>query len=247
MDRLIIEDSNLVTLIINCMNKVNQVMKKIENNNEGYYVNGFKAYCFDRKNLPRKVECELKLTGLNKKQQALLEPYIEYLNYRVDDGIALFTFIRDFKKTITKIIITEDEFVIQAQLIDYTLKRHDNMIWKKDKVVCDELICDFTVDDLTVLEGFIGHKGIMQLYIDIENEGITINKQPDSDSFLKLVISHKYLKGFSGTNVKADGKSTVTFQVYFTNLSDTHNVFLIKIIPDNSKFNVINEICVIDS
>lgn len=246
-DKIIIDDPKLITLIINCMNKINQVMKSIEGNTDGYYVQDFKAYSFGSGQLPRRVECELKMDGLNKKQQEQLKPLLPYLSYYIPDGVGFFAFIKDFKKYASKITITEDNIVITAQLINYSIDRKDVITHKEDKLIIEDELCSFTITDQERLEQFLGHKGIMQLYIDIEGEDISINQVPDSESYLKLVISHKYLKGFSGTDVKADGKSDVTFKVFFTNLSDSDNLFLIRIIPNNKKFNVLTDICVIDS
>lgn len=245
METIIIDDQEVVKVIISCMDKINQVMKSISNNTKGYTVNQFEAYSFDSVQIPRKVNCLLKLDGLQKKQQALLEPYLDYMFYDVKDGVDLFQFIRDFKKEINKIEITENEFIIYAQLIQYKLIRNGEMRFITDNVKEEDELVNFNLTDEKLLEKFYKYRGIMSLYVDIDNSTISIDEVPyNSESYLKLTISHKYLQGFS--KLKSDGKSFINFKVACTNLTEDDNVFSVFITPESKNFKTINNFCVVD-
>lgn len=241
LDQIIIDDEKEVTLFVNTIDKINQVMKKIDNNTTGYYVDKFLAESFDIKQFPRKVISNFDMYSLNKKQQAIFEQYLEYITYKVDVPDDLFQFIKNYKKEIKKVIITEDSITFKTSFIEFPMKRVTHEFEKMDKLVTEDVICNFTITDEEILSKIYTYKGVFRLFIDIDNETISINKIPQSESFLKVIISHKYLTGFQ--NCKADGKSHLEIEVVATNIKD---VYLIKLIPTNKNFRTENHFCVVD-
>lgn len=241
LDQIIIDDEKEVTLFVNTIDKINQVMKKIDNNTTGYYVDKFIAESFDINQFPRRVVSTFDMYSLNKKQQAIFEKYIDYLTYKVNVPDDLFQFIKNYKKEIKKVIINEDEMIFKTSFIEFPMQRITHEFDKIDKLKLEDVICNFKVIDETLLSQIYGYKGVFKLFIDIDNETISINEIPQSESYLKVIISHKYLTGFQ--NCKADGKSHVEFEVVKTDIKD---VYLIKIIPTNKNFRTENQFCVVD-
>lgn len=240
-----ITDSAELTLIINSMNKVNQVMKKISENIEGYVVShediGLVAESYEKQQTPRRVKSTLLYSGLNSKQKAIFDKYKNLLSYSVESPSGLFEWIRDFKKGLSSITILEDEVILKSGLVEFRLGRRPNEYFMKDTLIVDESICNFELEDEGLKEELYSKKGVFKLFTDIENQTISLDKIPEnSESYLKLVISHKYLTGFSG--MKAD-KSNLNIRINFTNLD---NVFLIVITISNKSFITENHFCVID-
>lgn len=244
MDYLEIVDENELKLIVNSMNKVNQVMKKV-NNLEDYVVihdsKGLHAETYASKQLPRRVLCSYLYDSLNSKQKLIFDKYENLLSYSVDCASGLFEWIRDYKKGLSKIVITEDSFILYSGMITYTLGRKPNEYFQKDTLKIEDNVCDFDLQDLARKEEVYSRKGIFNLYIDLENQTIEIDKEPDSESFLKIVISHKYLTGFSG--MKPDN-SSINFKVNFTEID---GLFLVVITVRNKSLITENHFCVVDS
>lgn len=270
-----ITDEKEVKLFISKLEAVNQIMKKTDKTGTYNILNpSFDTY-YRGRCIPRTIS--ISNIWYNKVQQAIIDEwsYNDFIMsfYPVSvNSDNLFIFLRDNKKIITSIeFIKEDEFIKYITILTKNnnikfIMNHVPFI-EEDNLNRVSCIAEFGIkhstcnikdlededlfNDCDDLKDFLSIKGVFMLHLDLDEEVIYLDDNKiDEHSNLSMIISHKYMTGFSGCK---EDNTTLYFKVNeienYDNIEDVYrampNTYELEMIINRNNKMTVNETFVI--
>lgn len=272
-----ITDEKEVKLFISKLEAVNQIMKKTDKNGVYNILNpSFDTY-YRGKCIPRTIS--ISNIWYNKVQKVIIDEWLANdfmmnfypLSVKSDN---LFIFLRDNKKIITSLEFIEDDESIKYVAIltkNSSIKfimEHVPVI-KEDNLNQISCISEFGIkhstcsikdlededlfNDCDTLKEFLNTKGVFMLHLDLDENFIYLDDNKiEEHSNLSIIISHKYMTGFSGCK---EDNTTLYFRINeIENYDETENVYrpmpntyeLEMIINRNNKMIVTETFVILD-